>query len=253
MTSRIILNNDAAADRALPSGCPRRYSAPSQGAVSPAGEGARESGRGLNLGQPPIEFPSGFFRRADESPDREFYVEPRFVTHIDDQTIAALTEFYRTFIPRRADVLDVMSSWISHLPDDAYGHIAGLGMNPDELAANPRLEEFVVHDLNEEPKLPFAAATFDRALIAVSIQYLVRPIETLRSIHEVLRPGGRICIAMSHRLFPTKAIAAFSQLPPEDRIAIVQVYLRESGFEEISFIDRSPPAADPLWIVTGSR
>ena len=198
------------------------------------------------------DIPDSFFERVDTSPDREFYREPRLVQHIDQVTIDALTEWYREFLCAEADVLDLMSSWVSHYPPDvALGRVAGLGMNAPELAANPRLTEHCVHDLNADPELPYEDAAFDRATIAVSIQYLVRPVETMRSAARVLRPGGRICVAMSHRCFPTKAIRAFHQLPPRDRIRLVGAYLDLGGFEEVDFVDRSPPSGDPLWIVTG--
>ena len=104
----------------------------------------------------------------DESPDSAFYAQPRFVAHIDPQTIDALTQFYAEFIPEQADVLDLMSSWISHLPQQAsYGRVAGLGMNEDELTRNPRLSESVVHDLNVEPELPFEHGGFDLSLIHI--------------------------------------------------------------------------------------
>jgi len=196
--------------------------------------------------------PSALFERADESADELFYQQPRLVTHIDDATIAALTQFYREFLPAGCDLLDLMSSWISHLPEDvAYGRVAGLGMNAEELAANTRLSDYLVHNLNVQPQLPYPPASFDRASIVVSIQYLTRPIEVLTSLHDVLRPDGAVCIAMSHRLFPTKAIAAFRQLPPAQRLQLVAGYLNQAGFTDIHFLDRSPPGADPLWLVTG--
>ena len=105
-----------------------------------------------------------------------------------------------------------MSSWISHLPEEtAYAHVAGLGMNQEELEANERLDERCVQNLNENPRLPYAAGSFDRVMIVVSVQYLTRPVDVMRSILEVLDEGGELCIAMSHRLFPTKAVAAFQQ------------------------------------------
>jgi len=200
------------------------------------------------------DFPPQFFERVDESADASFYSEPRFVTHIDDATIAALSAFYREFISPGRDVLDLMSSWISHLPPDVqYGRVAGLGMNEAELAANKQLSEYHVQDLNAEPSLPFAADSFDRVMIAVSIQYLTQPVEVLASALEAMRPGGKLCVAMSHRLFPTKAIAAFRSLPPDDRIGVVSVYLERAGFSEVEFIDRSPGNADPLWLVMGTK
>ena len=198
-------------------------------------------------------FPEEFFRRADESPDGNFYLAPRFVAHIDPGTIEALTRFYREFVPLKADVLDLMSSWISHLPMDlTLGRVAGLGMNEEELADNARLTEYVVHDLNRDHELPYAPESFDRVLISVSIQYLVKPVHVLSSACSVIRPGGQIAIAMSHRCFPTKAIAAFHSLPPKERVELVSTFLSEAGFEGIRYADRSPPAGDPLWILIGA-
>lgn len=202
---------------------------------------------------PPL--PERLFLRQDESDDARFYAQPRFVTHIDDATIAALTRYYAETLRPTDRVLDLMSSWISHLPDDArFRSVVGLGMNAEELAANPRLDRWVVQDLNALPTLPFDDGAFEAVLIAVSVQYLTRPLEVFAEIGRVLAPGGRCIVAMSHRLFPTKAIYAFHVLPAEDRCRLVGTYLSASGaFTAIEALDRSPAAADPLWIVTGVR
>lgn len=199
--------------------------------------------------------PRELFRRLDESPDENFYREPRLVTHIDDATIAALTQVYRESIPAGADVLDLMSSWVSHLPPEiAYGRVVGLGMNRVELAENPRLTSFLVHDLNRGPELPFADATFDTVLNAVSIQYLTSPVEVFASVRRVLRAGGIHVVATSHRMFPTKAVAAWHSLAPGDRLQLIGTYFAlAGGFEPPRLIDRSPPGADPLWVVIARR
>jgi SAM-dependent methyltransferase len=202
----------------------------------------------------PGDIPAHFLARQDESPDEHFYITPRFETHIDDATIDALTDYYRTFIPSGARVLDLMSSWISHLPEEAaYRHVAGLGMNREELAANSQLDTYQVQNLNEDPELPYPAESFDRVMIVVSVQYLIRPIEVMRSIHRVLDHGGALCIAMSHRLFPTKAVAAFQHLPRKEWIQLVAYYVDQAGFSDVAFEDRSPANADPLWLVTGRK
>ena len=200
------------------------------------------------------ELPEGFFTRQDESPDEHFYVQPRMVTHIDDATISALTNFYQEMIPPKGRVLDLMSSWISHLPDSPYEHISGLGMNADELAANPVLNDWCVHNLNESPRLPYDDDRFDAVITAVSVQYLTSPFEVFADIARCLVPGGLCIVAMSHRCFPTKAVQAFHLLPPEDRVRLVASYMSSSNaFERIIFTDRSPPDADPLWIVHGHK
>jgi SAM-dependent methyltransferase len=199
-------------------------------------------------------FPDGFFARIDTSPDAEFYASPRFVTHIDPATIAALTQSYAELLPPGAALLDLMSSWVSHLPAGPYQRVAGLGMNAEELAANPVLDDWCVHDLNHDPELPYPDASFDAVLCAVSIQYLVRPVEVFASMLRVLRPGGLALVATSHRLFPTKAIRAWQVLPPEDRLRVIGSYFEGAGgYGKPRFLDRSPADADPLWIVCASR
>ena len=127
-----------------------------------------------------------------------FYVEPRLVTHIDDAAIGALREHYSKFLPRQGRLLDLMSSWVSHYPDDLESErVAGLGMNAEELAENPQLTEWVVHDLNADPVLPYGDGEFDVVTIAVSVQYLTRPLEVFREIGRVLRPGGGLhCLVL---------------------------------------------------------
>jgi SAM-dependent methyltransferase len=203
------------------------------------------------------DLPPALFDRLDESGDAAFYAAPRFVVHIDDATIAALTAWYGEVLAPGADVLDLMSSWVSHLPPAEglpLGRVVGLGMNAEELAANPRLTGFDVVDLNAEPRLPYPDASFDAALCAVSVQYLTRPVEVFAETARVLRPGGRVAVAISHRCFPTKAIRAWHVMPPRDRLALIALYLeRAGGFAPAELVDRSPPNADPLWIVTARR
>lgn len=201
------------------------------------------------------DLPPRFFERQDESADEVFYEAPRFTTHIDDATITALTQYYREVLSPGDRVLDLMSSWISHLPTEVrYRHVAGLGMNEAELSGNERLDEHTVQNLNTDPRLPWNDESFDAVLIAVSVQYLTRPFEVFAEIGRILSPGGRCIVAMSHRLFPTKAIYAFHVLSGPDRCRLVGAYMQRSGrFNRIDFIDRSPPGADPLWIVAGGR
>ena len=201
------------------------------------------------------KLPTEFFNREDEAPDEEFYQSPRFCTHIDDATINNLTGYYRETLPASSRILDLMSSWISHLPEDiAYKRVTGLGMNQEELAGNPRLDEYSVQNLNTSPQLPYPDANFDAVLIAVSIQYLTRPFDVFQEISRILTPGGRCIVAMSHRLFPSKAIYAFHVLPPADRCQLVAAFMHQTGqFGQVRTIDRSPQTADPLWLVVGQK
>ena len=202
-----------------------------------------------------MDLPGFAFERQDESADALFYSAPRLVVHIDDATIAALTQFYGETLTAGADVLDLMSSWVSHLPmQPSLGRVAGLGMNAQELAANPVLQDSVVHDLNADSRLPYDDESFDFVVNAVSVQYLKRPFEVFADIARVLRPGGVSIVAMSHRCFPTKAIRFFHAASATERCQLVQQYhVRDEAFSESRVVDRSPAGADPLWIVMGRR
>jgi SAM-dependent methyltransferase len=199
------------------------------------------------------EPPAHAFRRYDETPDTMFYQLPRFVTHIDDHAIAAVTQLYRELFPADSCVLDLMSSWVSHLPDEmTYRRVVGLGLNLEELAANPRLDAFIVQNLNVEPHLPFDDGEFDCAGICVSIQYLVRPVDVLRDVGRVLQPGSPLAVTFSNRCFPTKAVAIWQELDDTGHAQLVSNYLNAAGnWTDIEILDRSPaePGADPLYAV----
>lgn len=199
--------------------------------------------------------PPTAFRRADESDDAAFYVHPRFVEHIDAGAVAAVTALYRELVPPGADVLDLMTSHVSHLPEGvAYGRVAGLGMNASELDANPRLGETVVHDLNADPRLPYVGASFDVVLICVSVQYLTQPVDVLAEIARVLRPGGVLVVTFSNRCFPTKAVRAWGALDDAGHVALVGTYIREAGgFAEYEARAHTPRRGDPLYGVVARR
>ena len=195
------------------------------------------------------------FRREDEGPDARFYAQPRLVTHIDEAAIAAVTQLYREYFPAGGAVLDLMSSWVSHLPAEVgYSRVVGLGMNRTELAANPRLDGFVVHDLNRNQRLPFADAEFDAAAICVSVQYLTRPAAVLRDLGRVLAAGAPLVITFSNRCFPTKAVRAWLQRDDFGHAALVAGYLKAArNWTGIEHLDRSPPTGDPLHAVVARR
>lgn len=196
--------------------------------------------------------PQTAFRKADPSPDMAFYRQPRFVTHIDDGAIAAVTALYREVLPAGGDVLDLMSSWVSHLPADvAYASVTGHGMNAAELAANGRLTARHVQDLNADPTLPYADARFDGAGLCVSVQYLQRPVEVFREVRRTLRPGAPLVVSFSNRCFPTKAVAIWQSLDGPDQQRLVGAYLGAAGFTDIVGRAAVPRQGDPLWAVIG--
>ncbi|WP_300007575.1 methyltransferase domain-containing protein [Pseudonocardia sp.] len=198
-------------------------------------------------------FPPGFFDRSDPSPDTAFYAPPRFVTHIDDRAIAAVGALYAE-LGLDGDVLDLCASWVSHFTA-APRRLVGLGMNADELAANPMLASHVVRDLNADPTLPFDDAGFDDAVCCVSVDYLVDPVAVFGEVARVLRPGGRFVVTFSNRCFPTKAIRGWLAADDEGRLQIVNAFFVVSGgFGQVRGGLRTPPGrGDPLYAVWATR
>jgi SAM-dependent methyltransferase len=172
-------------------------------------------------------FPEGFFDRADPSPDPDFYAAPALVHHIDDRAVDAVGALYDE-LGVDGDVLDLMSSWVSHLRTPPRS-LTVLGLNEVELAANPMATARVVQDLNADARLPFADASFDAVLNCVSVDYLVRPVDVLAEVARVLRPGGLSVCTFSNRCFPTKAVRGWLSVPEEQRPGIVADYHRLAG------------------------
>ena len=196
--------------------------------------------------------PPRAFEKADPAPDSLFYQQPRLVTHIDDAAITAVTELYRNTLPPGGAILDLMSSWVSHLPPDVeYCHVVGHGMNEAELEANEALDEYLVQDLNANPALPLLDSSFDGACMCVSIQYLQQPVAVLREVQRVLRPGAPLVITFSNRCFPTKAVAIWQALEGADQQKLVSMYLTRAGFERIETGEILPVHGDPIWAVIG--
>lgn len=210
--------------------------------------------------------------RMDESDDGDFYSSPRFVTHIDDRCIHHLAEYYGSVLPPPKDdvssqkprVLDVASSWISHLPEHwapGNSHVVGIGMNKAELSKNRALARYLVLDLNQDPAamsralLDGSAASasagsgsgsggtggdraaavqadgekYDAAICSVSIDYLAQPREMLADVHKLLKSGGGVHLAFSNRMFPTKVVKAWLHASEDERCDQVADYLHFSG------------------------
>lgn len=198
--------------------------------------------------------PAQAFAKHDASPDPLFYAQPRFVAHIDAGAIAAVTDLYRAILVPDSVVLDLMSSWISHLPDEvAYSGVIGHGLNAAELSANPRLTRHFVQDLNAQPALPLGDASVDAALMCVSVQYLQRPVGVLREVARVLRPGSPVVISFSNRCFPTKAVAIWTALDAAGQAQLVGLYLERAGFArvEVRVLMPQGAASDPMTSVIG--
>ncbi len=199
------------------------------------------------------ELPAGAFAKQDVGNDLDFYAPPRLVTHIDEVATAALTEFYRGILPEGGHLLDLMSSWVSHLPEDrAFGEVVGHGMNAQELSANPRLSRWFLQNLNDNPELPIKEGSVDAALCCVGVQYLQQPLAVFESVGRALVTGAPFVVSFSNRCFPTKAVAIWRALDTKGHAALVKLYLERAGFSQVRVdLLSDGHRGDPLVAVTG--
>jgi SAM-dependent methyltransferase len=196
--------------------------------------------------------PPRAYARDDEAADDQFYSFPRLVVHLDDDAIAALGRLYGEVLPAGGRLLDLMSSWRTHLPTGFVAReVVGLGMNAEEMADNPQLTRHVVHDLNRDPRLPFGDETFDGAMCAVSIQYVLHPLRLFREVRRVLRPAAPFVVAFSNRCFFTKAVAVWVETTDAQHLTLVRRYFEDAGgWTDITQEDRSAGGdANPLYAV----
>jgi len=180
-------------------------------------------------------FSDGAFHREDERPDAIFYLNPRLVQHIDETAREMVRNTYARFLADGMRVLDMMSSWQSHMPARLHlDRLVGLGLNREELEKNSQLSEFVVHDLNADPTLPFEANTFDAVVNTASVEYLTHPLAVFGEVNRILRPEGHFIVTFSNRWFPSKAIKIWRELHEFERMGLVlEYFLRAGAFKDL--------------------
>ncbi|MGF1488982.1 MAG: methyltransferase domain-containing protein [Prochloraceae cyanobacterium] len=204
--------------------------------------------------------------KLDQTEDDLFYAYPRLVTHVDEAFIDRLTNLYRQKLKPNTRILDLMSSWVSHLPEEMeFDRVEAQGMNEEELRKNPRLNSYFVQNLNKNPKLPLEDESFDAVLNTVSVQYLEYPEALFSEIHRILKPGGIAIVSFSNRMFYQKAIAVWRDSSERGRIKLVKSYFGSvKGFGPPEVITHQPPmvpsflqllgvSADPFYAVVAYR
>lgn len=203
-------------------------------------------------------YPRESFSREDESDDNIFYSVPRLLVHLDQSGIAAVKGYLGSVLPQDGVILDLMSSWRSHLPEGfSKRRLVGLGMNDVEMGENYQLDEWHVHDLNLNPTLPFRNDSFDAAVVTVSVQYLATPVEVFSDVYRVLRMGASFHVIYSNRMFPTKAVSLWRSLDGHGRACLVMSYFSNSGVWEgtkvVDISQESGPYFDSVFVVSSKK
>lgn len=205
------------------------------------------------------------FSRLDESDDYIFYRNPRFTSHIDSKCHENLVKTYAEILPSSGKILDFMSGYQSHIPNGDY-EVIGLGLNSEEMKLNPSLNDFVVHDVNKNPKLPFENEEFDAIVCDFSIGYVVDPIAIFRELDRILKKKGLIAFSFSNRLFPQKAVRIWREILDYEKLGYVTELFIRNGWSKIATIthrgyprpweDRyslTQKFSDPLYLAYGIK
>ena len=197
------------------------------------------------------------FRRQDESDDARFYELPSLLIHVDEPVSRALAAYFNTRLPAEGDILDLMSAYRSHLPEElSLNSVTGLGMNKEELSKNTELTAHVVHNLNQNPEMPFDDEQFYACTLSFSFQYLTRPVAVLTDWAHLLKPGATCHIAFSNRLFPTKAVYCWQASTDCQKAELVALCLDEAGLyetPEANQVVKPGDGCDPLYVISARR
>jgi SAM-dependent methyltransferase len=185
------------------------------------------------------------FSRQDESDDLRFYSVDRFVEHLDSVALDTVEKLIDTLvIERKPAILDLMAGWDSHIPKTIEAdEVVGLGLNENELCKNHSLTEFVIHDINKDPVLPFEDDRFDVVLNTVSVDYMTKPFEVFREVARILKPGGLFLVIFSNRMFLEKVVKIWRESSEPERVMLVEDFFRgcESFDEPSTFRSKGKP------------
>ena len=169
--------------------------------------------------------------KSDISDDEIFYQQPRFVHHLSDSFRTRLTNLYSEYLLKHYIILDLMSSWVSHLPSNIrYKKVIGHGMNQAELSSNERLDSFFVQNLNKKQSMPIEDSSVDVGLIVAGWQYLQYPEKVSLELSRVIKSDSLLIISFTNRAFWTKAPNIWTYSSEEKRIEYVTSVLTSNGW-----------------------
>ena len=169
--------------------------------------------------------------KSDISDDEIFYQQPRFVHHLSDSFRNRLTSLYSEYLLNHHIILDLMSSWVSHLPSNiSYKKVIGHGMNEAELSSNERLDRFFVQNLNKKQNMPIEDSSVDVGLIVAGWQYLQYPEKVSLELSRVIKSDSLLIISFTNRAFWTKAPNIWTYSSEEKRIEYVTSLLTSNGW-----------------------
>ncbi len=169
--------------------------------------------------------------KNDIADDEIFYDQPRYVHHLSDSFRIRLSKLYSEYLLNHHVILDLMSSWVSHLPSNIrYKKVIGHGMNKAELGSNKRLDSFWVQNLNKVQTLPFEDSSIDVGLIVAGWQYLQYPEKVSLELSRIIKSNSLLIISFTNRAFWSKSPNIWTYSTEEKRIEYVKSVLISNGW-----------------------
>ena len=181
--------------------------------------------------------------KEDHDDDSLFYSQPRFAYHLDEAFRSRLSKLYSDYILDDSVVLDLMSSWVSHLPNNKkYKQVIGHGMNQAELERNKQLDSFWIQNLNLNQKLPFDDSTIDVCLMAAAWQYLQYPEDIAAELRRIIKRNGLLIVSFSNRAFWSKTPLIWRDGSDSQHINYIKAILTSEGWSKFTVVAETTSA-----------
>ena len=176
--------------------------------------------------------------KIDNSDDKTFYYQPRFVHHLSVSFRDRLTNLYSNYLCNHHIILDLMSSWVSHLPsNNKFKKVIGHGMNESELKSNNRLDSYWIQDLNKNQRMPIEDSTVDIGLIVAGWQYLQYPEKVSSELSRIIKRDSLLIISFTNRAFWTKSPHIWTNSSELERIEYVKSVLSDNGWSLVKIFN----------------
>ena len=169
--------------------------------------------------------------KIDVADDQIFYQHPRYVHHLSDSFRTRLKNLYSNYLLNHYVILDLMSSWVSHLPQGiTYKKVIGHGMNEAELSSNQRLDSYWIQNLNQNQNIPIESSSIDAGLVVAGWQYLQYPERVALELSRIIKTDSLLIISFTNRAFWTKAPNIWTHSSEDGRIEYVSRVLTANGW-----------------------
>jgi SAM-dependent methyltransferase len=204
-------------------------------------------------------YPPDYFVRPDERDDALFFASPHPELTLDGAGQLLLTNAYEDLLPASGLILELYTGLHSYLPLEHIQPelVVGLGLNTAVFPANPQLDQYIYHNPNRHPALPFANDSFDAILCPLALPYLTQPLTLFQEVWRVLAPAGRFLLCFTNRTVARKTTAVWQQTDDTQHLQLVASYFNLTGpWRDLNARLKATTTSDdpnPLFIMWASK